>query len=66
MPSLDPAHHPAPGASTSTMETLLRTTAVATTRANEATLMSGGVASAIDEATRGADSWALPSHLRGV
>ncbi|KAI0998122.1 hypothetical protein K3495_g10071 [Podosphaera aphanis] len=48
------------------METLLLTTAAVTTRTNEATLMFGGVASAIDEATRGVNSPALHSHLRIV
>ncbi|KAI1004384.1 hypothetical protein K3495_g3829 [Podosphaera aphanis] len=48
------------------IETLLLTTAAVTTRTNEATLMFGGVASAIDEATRAVNSPAHPSHLRVV
>ena len=66
MLDLYPSHHPPPGGLRSLTETLLLTTTAATTRTNEATLMFGGVASAIDEAARGANSPVLPPHLRGI
>ncbi|KAI0994786.1 hypothetical protein K3495_g13396 [Podosphaera aphanis] len=66
MPDFYPSHRPPPGGSRSLTETLLLTTTSATTRTQEATLMFGNVASAIDEAARGTNYHALPHHLKGT
>ncbi|KAI1006659.1 hypothetical protein K3495_g1555, partial [Podosphaera aphanis] len=63
MPNFQSSHHPPEGGTRSLSETLLLTTTAANTRAEEATLMFGGVAAAIDEATRGASAPKIPQPL---
>ncbi|KAI0998616.1 hypothetical protein K3495_g9581 [Podosphaera aphanis] len=63
MPPIQPSQHPPGGGTRSLSETLLLTTAAATTRTEEAMLMFGGVASALDEASRGANAPIIPQHL---
>ncbi|KAI0999821.1 hypothetical protein K3495_g8376 [Podosphaera aphanis] len=63
MPHIQPSQHPPGGGTRSLSETLLLTTAAATTRTEEATLIFGGVASALDEASRGANAPIIPQHL---
>ncbi|KAI0997549.1 hypothetical protein K3495_g10639 [Podosphaera aphanis] len=63
MPPPQPCQQPPGGGTKYLTETLLLTTAAATTRTDEATLMFGPVASALDEATRGASAPVIPHHL---
>ncbi|KAI1001768.1 hypothetical protein K3495_g6433 [Podosphaera aphanis] len=63
MPNSQSSHHPSEGGTRSLTETLLLTTTAANTRADEATLMFGGVAAAVDEATRRATAPNIPRHL---
>ncbi|KAI0993433.1 hypothetical protein K3495_g14751 [Podosphaera aphanis] len=63
VPNFQSSHHPPEGGTRSLTETLLLTTKAANTRADEATLMFGGVAAAVDEATSGATAPNIPQHL---
>ncbi|KAI0998755.1 hypothetical protein K3495_g9438, partial [Podosphaera aphanis] len=61
MPNFQSSHYPPEGGTRSLTETLLLSTTAANTRTEEANLMFGGVASAIDDATREAST--MPQHL---
>ncbi|KAI0995180.1 hypothetical protein K3495_g13001 [Podosphaera aphanis] len=63
MPNFQSSYHPPEGGTRFLTETLLLTTSAANTKADEATLMFGGVAAAVYEAARGTSAPNVPQHL---